>query len=105
MAVAFDITSEEYILGQNILKYRKAKKLSQLQLADLVDIDRAAISRYENGTNGEMGFKTLKKFSVALGVSMDVLTGADDGLTEENRTYLEQTKELLLMKQKLSQAG
>jgi len=68
-----DIHSEEYILGQNIRKYRLEKGWSQKQLSDAVDIDRADISKYENGTKGEMGFKTLKKFAKALGVSMDAL--------------------------------
>ena len=44
-----DIHSEEYILGQNIRKYRLEKGWSQKQLSDAVDIDRADISKYENG--------------------------------------------------------
>lgn len=36
-----DIHSEEYILGQNIRKYRLKKGWSQKQLSDAVDIDRA----------------------------------------------------------------
>lgn len=43
-----DIHSEEYILGQNIRKYRLEKGWSQKQLSDAVDIDRADISKYEN---------------------------------------------------------
>ena len=72
-----DIHSEEYILGQNIRKYRLKKGWSQKQLSDAVDIDRADISKYENGTKGEMGFKTLKKFATALEVG-------PDNLLEEN---------------------
>lgn len=75
-----DIHSEEYILGQNIRKYRLKKGWSQKQLSDAVDIDRADISKYENGTKGEMGFKTLKKFAAALEV------GTDDLLTEKEKT-------------------
>lgn len=48
-----DIHSEEYILGQNIRKYRLEKGWSQKQLSDAVDIDRADISKYENGTESE----------------------------------------------------
>ena len=72
-----DIHSEEYILGQNIRKYRLEKGWSQKQLSDAVDIDRADISKYENGTKGEMGFKTLKKFAAAL---------EDDLLAEKEKT-------------------
>ncbi|MFQ7012074.1 MAG: helix-turn-helix domain-containing protein [Clostridia bacterium] len=75
-----DIHSEEYILGQNIRKHRLKKGWSQKQLSDAVDIDRADISKYENGTKGEMGFKTLKKFATALEV------GTDNLLAEKEKT-------------------
>ena len=75
-----DIHSEEYILGQNIRKYRLKKGWSQKQLSDAVDLDRADISKYENGTKGEMGFKTLKKFATALEV------GTDNLLAEKEKT-------------------
>ena len=75
-----DIHSEEYILGQNIRQYRVKKGWSQKQLSDAVDIDRADISKYENGTKGEMGFKTLKKFATALEV------GTDNLLAEKEKT-------------------
>lgn len=52
-----DIHSEEYILGQNIRKYRLEKGWSQKQLSDAVDIDRADISKYENGTKVKWGSK------------------------------------------------
>lgn len=41
-----DIHSEEYILGQNIRKYRLKKGWSQKELSDVVDIDRADISKW-----------------------------------------------------------
>ena len=44
--------------GLNVVYYRKRKKLTQLQLADLVDIDRSHISAIELGN---------------VGVSMDVI--------------------------------
>lgn len=85
MAKVLDISSEEYRLGQQIQKYRKLRHLTQNQLADLMDMDRANIANYENGTKGEMGFKTLRKFSIALEVSVNVLLGDVpdvDGLEE-----------------------
>ena len=54
-----DIHSEEYILGQNIRKYRLKKGWAQKQLSDAVDIDRADISKYENGTK-EIGVEFAK---------------------------------------------
>lgn len=77
-----DIHSEEYILGQNIRKYRLKKGWSQKQLSDAVDIDRADISKYENGTKGEMGFKTLKKFATALEVGTDNLLAEKEKIAE-----------------------
>lgn len=49
-----DVHSEEYILGQNIKKYRTLKKWTQSKLSEAVDIDRAEISKYESGQNGEI---------------------------------------------------
>ena len=39
-------------LGLNVVYYRKRKKLTQLQLAELVDIDRSHISAIELGNVG-----------------------------------------------------
>nr|WP_243272573.1 helix-turn-helix transcriptional regulator [Coprococcus comes] len=93
-----DIHSEEYILGQNIRNYRLEKGWSQKQLSDAVDIDRADISKYENGTKGEMGFKTLKKFASALDVS------TDDLLTEKEKT-VELSEEIGVEFAKLTKDG
>ena len=43
-------------LGLNIVYYRKKKKLTQLQLAELADIDRSHISAIELGNVGALGF-------------------------------------------------
>ena len=62
-----DIHSEEYILGQNIRKYRLRLGWSQADLSNAVDIDRADISKYENGAKGIMSSTLLRKFAKALG--------------------------------------
>lgn len=110
-----DIHSDEYILGQNIRKYRKQKGWSQKDLSDAVNIDRADISKYENGTKGEMGFKTLKKIALALGVTADQLMNEESEalseetfsktvllLTPENRKSVEDMAGWLLNKQQLA---
>ena len=51
--------------GLNVVYYRKAKRLTQLQLAELVDIDRSHISAIELGN---------------VGVSMDVIFRLSDVL-------------------------
>lgn len=101
MAVAkvLDIDSDEYRLGQNIRKYRMIRGMTQNDLADLVDTDRAAISNYENGVKGEMGFRMLMRLGVALGVTADALLGEENGddlaemaskLNEEHRKALKE---------------
>lgn len=57
-----DIHSDEYIIGQNIRKYRKQKGWSQKDLSDAVDIDRANISGIENGERGVINCVMLKRF-------------------------------------------
>ena len=73
-----DIHSEEYILGQNIRKYRLRLGWSQADLSNAVDIDRADISKYENGAKGIMSSSLLRKFAKALGVSMDALMDEEE---------------------------
>ena len=73
-----DIHSEEYILGQNIRKYRLRLGWSQTDLSNAVDIDRADISKYENGAKGIMSCSLLRKFAKALGVSMDALMDEEE---------------------------
>lgn len=120
MAVAksIDIHSEESMLGQNIRRIRTLRGLSQGQLGDLVDMDRAAISNYENGAKGEMGFRMLRRFAHALRVSPAVLTGDEEfcgggdcgsdeeelsgilsEMNEENRTVVMRIARALLLEQ------
>ena len=54
--------------GLNIVYYRKKKKLTQLQLADLVDIDRSHISAIELGNVG-VSLDVLFKLAEVLEVS------------------------------------
>lgn len=88
MAKIHDQNSEECRLGKQIQKYRKLRGLTQSQLADILDMDRANVASYENGAKGEMGFKTLLRFSRALGVSVDTL------LEMEEDTLINKTKQL-----------
>ena len=111
----FDIHSEEYILGQNIRKYRKLKNWSQTDLSIAVDVNRTDISKYENGSKGAMGYKTLTKFAAALDVSIDQLAGEEsspssDGniqslynqLNASNKVIAEQLMRSLLLQQNIA---
>ena len=107
MAKVLDINSEEYLLGQQIRKYRLQNHLTQNHLADLMDMERANLANYENGTKGEMGFKMLMKFSKVLGVPVGVLLGEEEDdlsgtvsqLDAGNRAVLKSVAEGLLLKQ------
>lgn len=54
--------------GLNIVYYRKRKRLTQLQLAELVDVDRSHISAIELGNVG-ISFDVLFKMCEVLEVS------------------------------------
>lgn len=54
--------------GLNVVYYRKRKKLTQLQLAELVDIDRSHISAIELGNVG-VSFDVLFKLCEVLKIS------------------------------------
>lgn len=113
-----DVHSEEYILGQNIRKYRIQKGWSQKQLSDAVNIDRAEISRIENGERGAMSCTLLRRFAKALGVSMDELMGEDEEsddmvvqhqrkfeqLDPNNQNIIDQMTDALLLKQRFATA-
>ena len=113
-----DVHSEEYILGQNIRKYRIQKGWSQKQLSDAVNIDRAEISRIENGERGAMSCTMLRRFAKALGVSMDELMGEDEEnddvviqhqrkfeqLDPNNQNMIDQMTDALLLKQRFATA-
>ena len=109
MQGSFDPSSEEYKLGQNIRKYRLKCSMSQMDLAAAVDIDRTAISRYENGVGGEMGFRLLTRIAHALSTSVDELLGNSPEpvpyfslLDSENQTMIKKMSEALYNKQVMS---
>ena len=54
--------------GLNVVYYRKGKKLTQLQLAELVDIDRSHISAIELGNVG-VSFDVIFRLCEVLDVS------------------------------------
>ncbi|MBR1607466.1 MAG: helix-turn-helix transcriptional regulator [Clostridia bacterium] len=54
--------------GLNIVYYRKRKRLTQLQLAELVDVDRSHISAIELGNVG-VSFDVLFKLCEVLEIT------------------------------------
>ena len=71
-------------LAIRLLDARRAKGLTQAELADLVGIDKRNISQYENGRAHPRG-DTLRKLSKHLEVETSVLL---TGMHEESRQYL-----------------
>jgi transcriptional regulator with XRE-family HTH domain len=55
-------------LGENLKSFRLKKELSQGDLADRLNVDRAYISNIENGRMNPT-LSTLEKISKALGIS------------------------------------
>ena len=53
--------------GLNVVYYRKAKKLTQFQLAELIDVDRSHVSAIELGKVGvsfDLIFKMCEVFDI-----------------------------------------
>ena len=59
-------------LGQNLRKIRTKKKMSQVELANALNVDRAYISNIENGRMNPT-LSTLEKIAGALGVATSEL--------------------------------
>ena len=59
-------------LGNNLQKWRAKKRLSQGDIAKVLDTDRAYISNIENGRMNPTLF-TLEKLSQSLGITVDEL--------------------------------
>ena len=61
-----------------IKKYRKEKKITQKQLAELIDKNVRTIQKYENGEIENIPVNTLIDISKALGIdSMDLIEGKE----------------------------
>lgn len=83
------------MIGQNIKKYRKQKRMSQAELGIALNLSQGAISQWENG-GSKPDINMIKVMAEMFGVSVLDLTGdvdipapeqkeapADDPLTEQ----------------------
>lgn len=61
-------------VGKNVAKYRKAKGLSQQELADRVHVTQAAIARLEKDTRTP-SFEIMAQIADVLECSLDDLHG------------------------------
>lgn len=76
-----------YAIGQRIRKYRKAKGLSQEQLAEIVDISTTHMSHIETG-NTKLSLQVFADLAEALQVNVDSLL-TDVNMTNKQQTYQE----------------
>ena len=65
------------MLGEKIKLYREKKNMTQGEIADILGVKSATISKYESGTL-EPNIKSLKKLSELYEVSIDELLKVDD---------------------------
>lgn len=67
-------------LGENIAKFRRAKGLSQEKVAEVLDVSRQAVTKWESNS-ARPSSNNLIKLADTLGVSVDVLLG--NGVCED----------------------
>ena len=65
------------MLGEKIKKYREEKKITQVEVAEILGVKPATISKYEAGTL-EPNIESLKKLAELFGVSVDELLKEDE---------------------------
>lgn len=67
----FEALQPEFQVIRAMIEARKSQKLTQQQLADRTGIDRADISKLENG-NANPSLKMLKRLATGMGMSIKV---------------------------------
>ncbi len=73
-------------IGEKIHQYRRSKGLTQVELANLAGVSKAAISRYESGSR-EPSLKHLQAIAKAMGIkSIYLLPSWFINEVEENET-------------------
>ena len=62
---------------QTITEFRKAKGLTQEQLAKMLGVTQGAVAQWENGLT-HPAFNMLPRLAAALGVTVDELIGKEE---------------------------
>ena len=90
------------IIGQRIKKARKAKSLTQEQLAEKIDVSIAFLSRIERG-NSQINLKRLNQICEILGVTeVEILNGVSNNSSKYlNNEFSSLLKDCSSDKQKL----
>lgn len=77
-------------LGYKIKYLRKAKQMTQTDLANILGVTKSAVSSYENNSK-QPSFETLVRFVQHFGLSMDYMFGLASDSNIASRKYLDIT--------------
>lgn len=87
----------EYSFGKTLAKLRKERKLTQQELADLLNVTNKTISKWETNTTAP-DIDTLKRISQVLNVPVDVLLGNSQlTITDKTSKHKLTKKKLILL--------
>ena len=70
----FETDIRSFLIGQAIKQARQSKHLTQEELGNLIGVQRAQISRIENGKN--LTFSTIARVFKAMGISAKLEIGS-----------------------------
>ncbi|MBO4293317.1 MAG: Fic family protein [Clostridia bacterium] len=87
------------MLGDKIKSYRESKKMTQNEVADIIGVSSATISKYEKGTL-EPNIESLKKLSELFEISVDDLINEEEKIDVSKINVLDILKEQKEMKLK-----
>lgn len=73
-------------VGSNIKKFRKERKMSQKEMAKILNIPSSTYSNYENN-NREPSAEVLKKIAQVLNVDLKILLGVNQEANDENNKH------------------
>lgn len=71
------MSSNKNPIGENIRKFRKLKKISQVELANMIKADSGSISHIENGSRNP-SFEMAENIAEALGVTLKDLVNVNE---------------------------
>lgn len=85
-------------LSKNIIKLRKEKKLTQLELANALNYSDKSVSKWENGDTIP-DIEVIKRLADFFNVSVDSLIGSPENLTQKqaNTTNLPKNKLIITL--------
>ena len=81
------------ILGERLKKLRTAKGISQKELAEIVDVSKSAMSKYESGIL-EPNIRVQLLLARTFNVSVDYLVGNTDADILEDNKELQKLKDV-----------